>query len=46
MPIERLTAFDMWLYEGLCAAFDAALHDPLPDEMLAVLDTGLDLQSA
>jgi len=30
-------AFDVWLRETLAAAFDPAIYDPVPDEMLAIL---------
>lgn len=35
--IDGDAAFDAWLSESLAAAYDAAICDPVPEEMLAIL---------
>ena len=37
-PATRTLAFDIWLKGGLCAEFDATLHEPLSEELLAILN--------
>lgn len=39
MQVRDTTAFDVWLRDMLATTFDAALHEPVPDELLAIVTT-------
>lgn len=38
LPGAEPDAFDLWLRQALRCAHDAALRDPVPDTLLALLD--------
>lgn len=37
MQVRDTTAFDLWLNDMLATTFDAALHEPVPDELMAIV---------
>lgn len=37
MQVRDTMVLDVWLHETLTTTFDAALHEPLPDELLAIV---------
>lgn len=39
--VKDQTAFELWLRQGLTEAYGAALREPVPDELLRLLDDKL-----
>lgn len=38
MRTEERAAFDLWLERGLARQHEAVLHEPVPDDLLRLLD--------
>lgn len=37
MQASDTTAFDVWLHDTLATTFNAALHEPVPDDLLEIV---------